>query len=88
MNTDADTALAPASSPEENRSLVQQDVSEATREALLSALAPETRRIYAMHVRAFGAWMGEDVLGATPIDVANYLAGPGADKSHSWRRPP
>ncbi len=85
MIMDPETALAPASPPEKGRSPVQEDVSEATREALLSARAAETRRIYAMHVRAFGAWLGEDVLGATPIDVANYLAAPGATKSHSWR---
>ena len=85
MNTDAESALTPASSPEEAQALAKQDVSEATREALLSARAAETRRIYAMHIRAFGAWLGEDVLLATPIDVANYMAGPGAERSHSWR---
>ena len=26
-----------------------------------------------------------DVLLATPIDVANYMAGPGAERSHGWR---
>ena len=85
MNTDADTALVPASSPGENPTLVKQDVSEATREALLSARAPETRRIYAMHVGAFEAWTGQEVLRATPVDIANYMAGPGAERSHSWR---
>lgn len=84
MHTEADTALAPA--PDKAEALAQQDVSEATRAALRSARTAETRRIYAMHIRAFGAWLGEDVLGATPVDVANYLSGSGAEKSHSWRR--
>ncbi len=85
MNTDPDKALTPASLPKKGRSLVQEDVSEATREALLNGCAAETRRIYAMHVRTFGAWLEENVLEATPIDVANYLAGPGAQRSHGWR---
>ena len=38
-----------------------------------------------MHVSAFEAWSGEEVLRGTPVDVANYLAAPGADRSHSWR---
>ncbi len=85
MNPDPETTLTPPSSPEVAQSPVQRDVSDATREALLSARAAETRRIYAMHVRAFGAWLEDDALLATPIDVANYLAGPGAERSHSWR---
>ncbi len=85
MNPDPESALSPAYYAEEAHTLAEQDVSEATREALLSARAAETRRIYAMHVRVFGAWLEEDVLLATPIDVANYMAGPGAERSHSWR---
>ena len=85
MNPDPESALTPASPPEVAQALAEQDVSEATREALLSARAAETRRIYAMHVHAFGAWLEEDVLLATPIDVANYMAGPGTERSHSWR---
>ena len=81
MNTNAESALT----PEESQSLLQQDVSEAAREALLSARAAETRRIYALHVRAFGAWLKGEVLQATSINVANYLAGPGSERSHSWR---
>ena len=81
MDTNAESAVT----PEKPQSLAPQDVSEATREALLSARAAETRRIYALHVRAFRAWLQDEVLQATPIDVANYLAGPGSERSHSWR---
>ena len=67
-------------------SLAPRDISEATREALLASRAAETRRVYKMHVEAFADWLERDLLEATPIHVANYLAGPGAGRSHSWRR--
>ena len=73
MNTDPDAALVPAASPEEaSQPLVQQEVSEATCGAFLSARAPETRRLQALPVRAFGARLEEDALRVPPIDAANY----------------
>lgn len=84
MNTVRQPVLVLASSPAEPQALAQQGVSEAPRETLLSARAPGRCRIYAMHVRALGAWLKEDVALASPIDVANHLAGPGPERSLSW----
>ena len=62
------------------------DIGEAAAQALAHAHAPETRRIYALHRRAFEAWLGgTPLLRATPVDVANFLAEAGANRSHSWR---
>ena len=83
LQTDSPLALEPV--PPSRHPVSTAEVSEATCEALRSARAPATQRVYALHVRAFGQWLEEDVLDATPVDVANYLAGPGAEKSHSWR---
>ena len=85
MNAGDPHELVPVTQSAEPDALVTSDVSEATLEALRSARAAATRRVYAMHVRAFGAWLEDDVFRATLIDAANYFAGPGAEKSHSWR---
>ena len=71
--------------PAPERALAAPEVSEAVTDALRDARSRSTQRIYASHVRAFGAWLDAEVLDATPVDVANYLAGPGTARSHSWR---
>ena len=69
-------------------SLATRYVSEVTREALLAVRSAETRRVCAMHVEAIADWLERDLLEATPIDVANYLAGPGAGRQRLQSRAP
>ncbi len=54
--------------------------------ALLTTQA--TRRVHALHARSFGEWLKTDILDALAINVANYLAGPGAAHSHILRAQP
>ena len=61
------------------------EVSPETAAALRSARTASTRAQYARQIKSFSAWLGRPVLGADPVDVANYLAGPGTARSASWR---
>ena len=79
MNPSPERPLAPASSSQATLSRAAQDVSDATREVLLSARVSETRRLCALRVRVFGAWLEAEMLDAMPINVANYMAGPSAE---------
>lgn len=58
---------------EELQSIAPQHVSEVTREALLSAIASETRRICAQNTHSMGEWLEGEVPEATSIDAANYM---------------